>query len=524
MATTLSIRRVKRITLYLTLLAVLIINTPAYAVPVTIVEKPVYPTPILITEIQTGAGSAGDEFIELFNVDDQAVDITGWQIRYLNASAAGNPSLLATIQNADNAPVILQPNEYFVLHTASVVLPDTTRGQVFSAKLSSADKVVALFAPNVETCKYEVRDALAWGESTNAEGNALIATGSSDKLVSRYVDMGGYYADRNINSHDATLTAISKSTIHPSVANGATPGVLNTQVLPQEDSPPALGEGSNLAGVDISGCTIPAPEDPDNGLEPPDEEPPSSEETIDQEPKESTGPKIPASDIGLKSPQLTELLPNPDKPLADATDEFVELYNSNTAPFDLTGFRLEAGAGVTKKRYTFLTGTILPPKSFKAFYSAETHLALSNTQGLVRLIDPLGNEIGTSTIYASAKANQAWALIKGNWQWTTKPTPNAANVLARPVTKEKKASVKSASTKSSVTNLASGSAASTSASFQDPSTETKTSLHTGVLALIGGFAILYGAYEYRSDVANKLHQLRLYREARREARQSTKGR
>jgi hypothetical protein len=520
-----SMQHVKRITTYLILLLVPFTNiSTGTALAVEAVEKPAYPSPILITEIQTGAGSAGDEFVELFNASDAAVDVTGWQVRYLNASSTSSPSLLATLENGDVLPVVIQPGEYYVLHTASVALPETVRGQVFSAKLSSADKTIALFAPNPQICMLETQDALAWGTSTAGEGGPLPVVGSSDRLISRYVGAGNYYVDRNANVHDAVLVAASKNTSHPAVATGATPGAINSQILPQEDSSPPLGEGSSLTDLGISGCVIPEPADPDNGLEPPDEEPPSSEEPTDTELPEPSGPKIPAADVGLKSPQLTELLPNPDKPLTDAADEFVELYNSNTVEFDLSGFRLEAGASATKRRYTFPAGTKLPVKSFKAFFSSDTHLNLSNTQGLVRLIDPLGNEISTSTVYPAAKANLAWALVKGSWQWTTRPTPNAANILAKPIVKVKKGSTKSTSTKPSTTGFSAGVVASANTSSHELDTDTKTSLHTGVLALIGGFALLYGAYEYRSDVANKLHQLRLYREARREARQSAKGR
>jgi hypothetical protein len=515
---------VKKITICLILFTLVFVNAPVGALAVDITEVPEYPSPIVITEIQTGAGSAGDEFVELYNTEGAAVDITDWQVRYLNATSAGGPSILATIQSDDSLPVLLQPGEYYVLYTASVSVPTSVRGQTFSAKLSSAEKVVALFAPNTLTCKYEVQDALAWGTSLDGEGSALMATGSNDRLITRYIGAGNYYVDRNDNLHDAKLSTISKDTAHPAIATGATPGAINTQSLPVEDSAPPIGTGSSLPSVNIDGCILPDPEEPDNGLNPPDEEPPSSEQPEMPETPEPSGPKVPAADIGLKSPQLTELLPNPGKPLTDASDEFVELYNSNNTEFDLSGFVLEAGAGSTKRRYIFAAGTMLPAKSFKAFFSVDTHLSLSNTQGLVRLLDPLSNELSTSTVYGAAKDNQAWALVKGNWQWSTRPTPNAANILIKPMVKAKKSTKKSATAKTAAAKTGSGVVAAANTSAQLPEADTKTSLHTGVLALIGGFALLYGAYEYRSDVANKLHQLRLYRTARREARQSAKRR
>ena len=53
--------------------------------------------------------------------------------------------------------------------------------------------------------------------------------------------------------------------------------------------------------------------------------------------------QMPAADIGLSAPQISELLPNPAGTGNDATDEFIELYNPNDQPFDLSGFVLQTG-------------------------------------------------------------------------------------------------------------------------------------------------------------------------------------
>ena len=47
---------------------------------------------IVISEIQIAGNNAGDEFVELYNPSDQAVDITDWKLQKLTAS--GNPSNL----------------------------------------------------------------------------------------------------------------------------------------------------------------------------------------------------------------------------------------------------------------------------------------------------------------------------------------------------------------------------------------------------------------------------------------------
>lgn len=227
----------------------------------------------------------------------------------------------------------------------------------------------------------------------------------------------------------------------------------------------------------------------------------------------ATTPKVPAADVGLAAPQITELLPNPMGTGTDNTNEFIELYNPNSRAFDLTGFVLQTGL-TTKHSYTFTAGTSLPPKAFKAFYSADTGLSLSNTSGQADLADPFGKVISQTAPYGSAKDGQAWAFAKGTWYWTGKPTPAAANVV------DQSTSIKTTSTKkaaaavkgASVTTPLQGSGANTAATAAD--TDTTAPTHPYVLVALAALAVGYGVYEYRHDIANKFHQFRANRKAR----------
>jgi Lamin Tail Domain len=499
-------------------------------------QLPVYSSPVLITEVQTGAASASDEFVELYNVSDAPIDITGWQVRYNNASSAiQDTSLITTVTTAGGQDVVLNPHQYFVLYTATVSVPATILGQIYSAKLSNADKVVALYSPDQATCQMEARDAVAWGASTSGEGSAVTMTGSqtNDRLVRRYRNTSGYYLDTGHNDSDFVMTPVTKTTAINGIAADASPGADNT-ALDSSISPLVASSDVSLAPIPIDGCSVPVDVASDEGegsgtLQQADDSPPASIEPTN----DTTGdvdvvaPAIPVADSDLMAPQLSELLPNPANPLTDADDEFIELYNPNDVQFDLSGFVIESG----KHHYTFPTGTIIEPKAFKAFFSGQTHVTLSNTGGQVLLLDPLGSAIGQTQPYATAKDNYAWVLAAGVWQWTTEPTPNAANMVAAPVAKTAtkavsvvtKSAVKGASTqKSKSTKPAKVTTASTQTAMSN--VVARTPLHPGVLALVGSFALLYGAYEYRSDVANRIHQLRVYRTARRENRQNAKGR
>ncbi len=220
---------------------------------------------------------------------------------------------------------------------------------------------------------------------------------------------------------------------------------------------------------------------------------------------------IPDSDAGLAAPQISEVLPNPAPPTTDADGEFIELYNSNNNIFDLSGFILQAGT-TTLHKYTFPAGTHMDPHQFMAFYSGDTGLSLSNGQGQVKLLEPAGNVLGQTDEYGTAKDGYAWVTADGLWQWTTTPTPNAANIITTPPVSKKLPKVPTTSTE----KTKSSTAAAPSTSSNLPSGGTPVSnLHPAILAGIGGLAVVYSLYEYRHDLANQLYKFRRYRETRR---------
>lgn len=233
-------------------------------------------------------------------------------------------------------------------------------------------------------------------------------------------------------------------------------------------------------------------------------------------PKGAEQPHIPVSDRGLKALDLSELLPNPGSPKTDADDEFIELYNPNNKPFDLSGFMLQTASVSSSAShiYKFKQGTTIAPHSFRAFTSATTHLSLSNSGGQVWLVDPLGTTVTKSDAYGKAKDDYAWINAAGKWQWSTVPSPGATNKLAAPVGEGngKQATVND----KKVATIAADTAASTTASnaATGSSEAPEVTVHPLTLAVVIAAAILYGAYEYRYDLANHIRQFRRNRAAR----------
>jgi len=228
-------------------------------------------------------------------------------------------------------------------------------------------------------------------------------------------------------------------------------------------------------------------------------------------------PTIPSIDKGLKGVQLSELLPNTASPQTDAEDEFIELYNPNDKPFDLSGFMLQTASATssTTHTYHFPAGTSIAPHSFKAFKSGQTHLALNNSGGQVWFVDPLGTTVDKSDSYGKTDDGLSWINAGGRWQWTAQPTPGAENKLATPIAASGSSKTATVNGKK-VTAVADSSGmvagASTTAGTDTAPTAT---VHPLTLAVVIAVALLYGAYEYRYDLANHYRQFRRNRSVRR---------
>lgn len=215
---------------------------------------------------------------------------------------------------------------------------------------------------------------------------------------------------------------------------------------------------------------------------------------------------------------LSELLPNPASPATDAEGEYIELYNEGDTTVDLTGCKLLVGPSLGKS-FTFSNQT-LKSGQYKAFYITETKLSLSNTASRVQLQAPDGSVLD-EVQYESAEEGQTYAWDGAVWQWTTEVTPNAANSFVQQdggvSVKEAKAATKKVATKKATTKKAQVKSASTGAkstASKEKAEDMKPPLHTGVVAGVGGIAVLYGAYEYRQDVINFYRKLRGDRKAR----------
>jgi len=430
-------------------------------------------TPSLVIS-QLKITSSNGQFVTLYNATNTALDMSKYQLEYFNnydLSKSTSSRLIALSG-------IVPPHGYFMINDNAMLLCYQLTVNAASLGFSSTAGMVAIVSMDQTSpgglISPQIQDYVGWSKTT-AAGAQTLPSSTSAFLLRQPLDAGN---NPIINSAGAG----SWQQVQPDATN---PCKLTTV----GSSPTAVLTGMNqllAATSDVPASIV-------------------STASVGQ-----ATPSIPASDIGLKPPSVSELLPNPSGTGNDKTDEFIELYNPNDASFDLTGFILQTG--LTKNyNYVLPAGTKIAGKAFLAVYSKDSNVTLSNTSSQARLLDPFGNTLTTSGVYNAAKDGQAWASAKSQWYWTATPTPGKANVIKEPTSSKSKKSnskVKGAATKKGATG-----AVASSGSFQEePST---APIHTWILVLIGGLALLYGAYEYRADVANKVHQLRRNFTARR---------
>ncbi len=368
----------------------------------------------------------------------------------------------------------------------------------------------------------------------SADGGATCGAAITDDLSVSLTDSGGYLevvktelvgglltqtAGDAVSWSSGTNTAsgmISNVPSNTSAPNGAWYRYQNSALPPPYLWQKADTDPANICQlkVSVSGGMVDGPSGVGSqllpGLPPP--------ATIISVPGSGAGGTtgIPASDIGLRAPVVNELLPNPASPQTDTNDEFIELYNPNNVTFDLGGFKLQTKSNnsSTRHTYTFPSGTTIAAHGFAAYPSSNISISLTNAGAQVWLLDPSGSTISQSDVYTAAKAGEAWALADGKWYWTDTPTPGAANVI-------KSSSGIGGSGIGNGVGTVLGTSTSGPANGSGLNTQKSnkpSSIHAGVLVGVGALAILYGVYEYRQDLANKIYKFKRNRTAGRKNR------
>lgn len=384
--------------------AMLAVAILAYS-PISYAEQEVanINTPLVITEIQTngpGSGTTAYEFIELYNnsVIEQSLD--NWSVVYKNS--IGKETYLHTF--AENT---LVASKAFIIGknstTAQTYLPELIADFEYSIGLAAANGTLL-----IKDELGNVADQVTW---TNEAG------------VSNDTTVSGLANGLSLQRHclDTQTVQVTGVVVNDYFVASPTPNNLNCPVEPIDPEP-----------------ETPVQPTPPNDM-------PTNTPTPETTPPPDTRIRLPLI--------INELFIDPESPLTDSADEYVELYNPNATDIDISNYKIIAGT-TTKYTFIFAAGTVLPAGSYVAVTSAESPLSLSNSGSTVVLVDDTGANVDTVS-YQKSQPGQAWARnSSGDWQWTTSPTRAAANsiTLKQAATIATKSSTKATTTKKSTTS------------------------------------------------------------------------
>ncbi len=407
-------------------------------------------TDLIISQIKVTASS---QFISLYNNTNARLNMAAYALTYFNNNQLSEVTSSKNIQLSG----LLPAHSYYIINDGPIDICYQARLQSEALSFSSKAGMVEVVKLNQSPAgiNFVSQDYVAWSSQKASSSQLMPANPAflQRQQASGRPLSGGKWQPVKPSENNACQFVTSDKLNQPASSSA--------RLLPS--SPPP----ATIVSVDDSGLRTANPND------------------------------------GLKAPQITELLPNPAKPQTDAKDEFIEIYNPNSQSFDLKGFKLQTASSpnATKHSFTFPGGTKIPGQSYAAYPSANISISLTNSGGMVWLLDPTDKVISQTQSYSDAKEGQAWAQANGHWFWTSTPTPNTTNII-KAAEQSKKVSGTGTGT---VKGIATGQAADTTNKANQTASKSKSSNPT-ILVAVAVLAVVYGLYEYRRDLANWFHE------------------
>ncbi len=427
---------------------------------------------ILITELQTGQG--GSEFIEIENTSDSTIDLAQWRLQYHGTTSTtwSNKALTFT----DPLITLLDPGDRALFSASGYSPPNSEVLAHFPSGLADSGGSVRFLPLSLDE---SLGSVLTWG--TPDPPTCSIAPKHSDgQSLKRFPSGDGALVNTGISGEDFY------------VSNSPSPDSIDDQ------DPFSIDEVVNYCGK------------PEEILEDP------------QAPGTTQDPGSPPPPTYLPI-LITELFPDPVTPQKDEEDEYIELFNPNSEPVNLSGYKLQSGLNST---YSYVLGDLtLQPGEYYAISRKDSKLTLSNSSSKATLLDPDGTVLSEAEPYEKSYQAMSWQLYNGIWQWSSSPTPSAQNVqlsltatttstaskvTAKPAAKAaKKTTAKKASTKKAATTKVSSVKKETEpSSFTYTDEQGNTKLKPYIIWGAGLLLFGYGLWEYRWDLLNLLKRRR----------------
>lgn len=318
------------------------------------------------------ATSADSEVIEINNISNSDVDITGWSIFYI--ASTNNMSKLLTISTSDLKHRVLLPagaSESFISVKYSEKHPSSDNylsATKFNGGIASSSAGLEL-----RDNKGLAVDTVRWG-AWSPDIDATPAP-SLAKQNGNYWYLKRVNSDTDNNQSDFVL--LSQAGMNISYGN--------------------LYEVVDLC-TNLPGIQIEVPDDMELS-------------------GDACVPKLMIADLSL-----SELLPNPSG--VDTGNEWLEVYNNSDFEVRLDDYYLSIGG----KKVVFPTGSEVKAREYKVFSDTELGVVFANKIGLsINLLARTNQLIDTMPSYVDAPVDMAWAIVDGSWQYTNQPTPGGSN-------------------------------------------------------------------------------------------------
>lgn len=144
--------------------------------------------------------------------------------------------------------------------------------------------------------------------------------------------------------------------------------------------------------------------------------------------------------------RLSEILSNPrdidwdGNSIANARDQWIELYNAGPSAVDLTGWSLDDAKGGSKP-FRFQQPTLLAANAYLVLYRNNTGLVLDTKRDQVRLLDPSGRLVDSIILGPMEPDTSLSRGADGTWHQDWPPSPGHANslpILAAPFRSSKR--------------------------------------------------------------------------------------
>lgn len=313
-------------------------------------EEVRYPYVVLISEILLGQGNTKQEFVELFNPGEAAVDLTGWQLR--KKTASGNDSVLVSSKKFFG---IVPAKGYFLISH-----PDYQKEVGADLSWSSAEYGISLdntvYLLNSEG---EIVDKVGWGKASDYETSPALNPEKSRSL-SR---LSGRDTDNNRNDFVLSVPTPNNSSVSGGFKDPLPVEISFLSSLPQPTKTPLLQSSpfssvQFLSSPSLLSLSSPSPLPPSpSSLSPlPSSSPlPSPLPSFSPPPLSSPTPTpvllpspSPSPIDSLQESPPPTAQPEPQKLLIIAVQiegeeknhDFVKLYNPNSTPVNLNGYRI----------------------------------------------------------------------------------------------------------------------------------------------------------------------------------------